>query len=396
MFDLAVYLHDIDPFALHVSGNFGLRWYGLSYLAGFAVGFLFTWRITTTGISSLKTAEGLDFVINVAIGVVAGGRLGYVVFYKPQLLVEFYDSPPFWGVFQLGGGGMSSHGGMIGVAFVVWLYARRRRAKINNKNNVANHPKCRNCRTDLHGRSYMGQCAKCQLPVKDSCPNHNWLHLFDFAALTGPIGFFFGRIANFINAELVGRPCADDFAWAVKYPQDMRSWSFDKLMELRSVIDQVGYTAAEWTNAIVESKMQLIDTGVSKLILAIQAGGEKASVIGEAIKPMLIARHPSQLYAAFFEGFAVFVVLAIVWMRPRKPGMITGLYGVCYGIGRIINEQWRTPDAHIASQEFDTFGITRGQWLSVVLVMVGIAIMVYSAKKEGPRMGGWLKVKDAE
>src|SRR5512145_1796521 len=115
MLTLAAWLHNIDPFAVQFPEGFilpGIRWYGLAYLTAFAAGYFFARRIAKVGISTLRTSEVMDFVISVAIAVVVGGRLGYVFFYKPALLVTFVDHFPWWGVLQLDQGGMASHGGM--------------------------------------------------------------------------------------------------------------------------------------------------------------------------------------------------------------------------------------------------------------------------------------------
>lgn len=369
MLNLAVWLHNIDPFAIQFPQGFildGIRWYGLAYLATFAIGFLFTRRVTLMGRTTLKPAEVMDFVITVAIGVIVGGRVGYVLFYKPHLLIEFTSSIPFWGLLQLNKGGMSSHGGMIGVGVAVWFYAWRSRSR-----------------------------ATTQPPFA----GHNWLHLFDFASFAATVGFFFGRIANFVNAELVGRPCAETFPLAVKFPQELHDLSYDFLkggdaqpmLALTGAVENIGITAPQWTEAVATRNIDFIDRAIAQLITAIQEGGSRGSLIGDLVSPLLSAHHPSQLYAAATEGLIVFIVLAIVWRKAQKPGVITGLFGALYGVMRIINEFFRTPDAHIANQEFATVGLTRGQLLSVVLVIASIALTIWCAKRQVVRQGGWGK-----
>lgn len=370
MTTLAVWLHNIDPFAIQFPQGFlldGIRWYGLAYLATFAFGFLFTRRVTLMGRTTLKPAEVMDFVITVAIGVIVGGRIGYVLFYKPNLLIEFSGAFPFWGMLQLNKGGMSSHGGMIGVGVAVWFYAWRSRRK-----------------------------STPQIPVE----SHDWLHLFDFASFAATIGFFFGRIANFINAELVGRACAEDFPLAVKFPQELHDLSYEfafkggdakPMLALTDAVENLGVSAQQWTEAIATKNIDFIDRTIHQLVTAIQDGGSRGSLIGDLVTPLLTAHHPSQLYAAFTEGVIVFTALAILWRKPQKAGVVTGLFGALYGVMRIINEFFRTPDAHIANQEFAVTGLTRGQLLSIVLVIASILLTIWCAKRNVPRQGGWAK-----
>ena len=347
---LAAWLHDIDPFAIQISGNFGLRWYGLAYLAAFVCGYLFARRIVAVGRTTLAKAEVMDFVITVAIGVVAGGRLGYVFFYQPSLLWHFTDELPFWGMLMLNKGGMASHGGMIGVAAAVWLYARRNRA------------------------------AK-----------HSFLHLFDLTAISATTGFFFGRLANFINAELIGRECKPDLPWAVKFPQELYSQSDESLATLAPVMQKVGIDAGTWSSYFSDGDRASIDKGLHRLIDAIQDGGALGRSIGDVVAPLLTPHHPSQLYAALTEGLIVFVVLTLIWLKPRKPGVIAGWFGALYGVMRIFNEFFRTPDEHIRNLEFAATGITRGQWLSAGLTLVGVAMVWWSSRRDAAAMGGLRK-----
>src|SRR5690606_13364210 len=122
-----------------------------------ALGYLIIRRVTRAGISSLDPVEVWDLVLTAAIGIVLGGRIGYVLLYQPSLLTSFSDSLPWWDALAINKGGMASHGGMIGLIVATWLYARRHR--------------------------------------------HRWRHVIDLTAFGAPIGLFFGRMANFINGE---------------------------------------------------------------------------------------------------------------------------------------------------------------------------------------------------
>ncbi len=156
-----------DPIAVQI-GPLAVRWYGLMYLIAFgllwAVG---RWRIAKNP-GAVWTAKDLDDALFYGIlGTILGGRLGYVLFYK----FGDYMSEP-WRIFFVWEGGMSFHGGMLGVIFAMWLFARSRR--------------------------------------------HDWLRVTDFIAPLVPLGLAAGRLGNFINAELWGRPT--DVPWAMVFP----------------------------------------------------------------------------------------------------------------------------------------------------------------------------------
>ncbi|MYZ48855.1 prolipoprotein diacylglyceryl transferase [Propylenella binzhouense] len=163
---------DIDPIAFQI-GPVAVRWYGLAYLAGILLGWAYAKRLARTQRiwgdrpAPITPADIDDLLIWVTLGVVLGGRLGYAIFYQPG---HFLDDP--LGFFRLWQGGMSFHGGMLGTTLALVLFALRRR-----------------------------------IPV---------LSLLDVAAAATPFGLFFGRIANFINGELWGRP--SDVPWAMVFP----------------------------------------------------------------------------------------------------------------------------------------------------------------------------------
>ncbi|MBL0922463.1 MAG: prolipoprotein diacylglyceryl transferase [Phycisphaerales bacterium] len=104
--------------------------------------------------------------------------------------------------------------------------------------------------------------------------------------------------------------------------------------------------------------------------------------------PLLSARHHSQNYQALGEGVVVGAALWIVWARPRKPGVVTGCFFLVYGVGRIVTEFWRLPDAHLRVQR--PGGLSYGQWLSVAMLLVGAAILWRAMKSAQQPVGGWL------
>ena len=314
---LAAWLHTLDPYLVVLPGGFPIRWYGLSYLAGFLLAFLLIRRVARVGISTLAPARASDFVIALAIGAVVGGRLGYVLFYRRDLITRLTDELPYWGVLDMGQGGMSSHGGIIGATLACLIFARRHR-----------------------------------LPL---------FHAFDLMAFGAPLGLLCGRIANFINGELIGRRAAADFPLAVQFPQEV----YDDPALVRDL-------TIEYGRELPRNWLELL-----------QGGNETLQAAAAAVLP---TRHPSQLYAGLTEGVTVFLVLALLWVAPRRAGTIAGAFGITYALMRLVNEHFRLPDSHLG---FQALGLTRGQWLSVPLLAVGVAILVWAHVKRHPVMGSW-------
>lgn len=162
------WVDNLDPWATHFSGDFGIRWYGLAYLAGFLVAAWMLARSARKGKLPIKEGEVSTFILHAVMGVMIGGRLGYCLFYDARDVIhhplEF---------FALWHGGMASHGGIGGLMIALWVFAHRRGMSV--------------------------------------------LPLLNVAAATGPLGIAFVRIANFINGELRGRPT--DVPWAVIFPR---------------------------------------------------------------------------------------------------------------------------------------------------------------------------------
>ena len=163
----AYWEHNLDPFVYQFSENWGIRWYGLAYVAGFLVGMWLLHIYYKKGKSPFNPNQQSDIFFAIVLGVIVGGRLGYFIFYAPSVLLQ----DPL-ALFKLNQGGMASHGGILGVAIAAWFIARRSRV--------------------------------------------SFLTVGDLLATLAPPGLLFGRIANFINGELWGRPT--DVPWAVIFP----------------------------------------------------------------------------------------------------------------------------------------------------------------------------------
>jgi len=116
-----------------------------------------------------------------------------------------------------------------------------------------------------------------------------------------------------------------------------------------------------------------------------QAVAHNETVI-TALQSILPSRYPSQLIQAVCEGLLVFILLNLIWLKPRKPGVLTAWFGIFYAIARIFGEQFRMPDSQLG---FQALGLTRGQWLSVAMFLVGVAFLFYSSKRDASKIKGW-------
>lgn len=283
---------EISPeiFTIHIFGTaLSLRWYALAYLVGLLVGW---WIIAalmrrphlwggTAPMAPGKAEELLTWVIG---GVIVGGRLGFVLFYEPAT----YLANPGQ-IIRIDQGGMSFHGGFLGVVIASWIFCRR--------NGIAT------------------------------------LRLADALAVATPVGLGLGRVANFINAELWGRPT--DLPWGVVFPGQ----------------------AAQFCPGV---------TG-------------------------LCARHPSQLYEAALEGvLLLLVLLAIVRAGGlRRPGLALGVFVAGYGLSRFVVEFFRQADARFITPDNPlghviggpVWGVTMGQLLSLPMVLVGLAFVALALRR---------------
>ena len=281
-----------ELFSIEIGGfAFALRWYALAYLAGLVLAWWMAvqwvkrvalWPNDTPPMTAAQVEEIMTWMV---IGVVIGGRLGFVLFYQPAYYLQ--NPAEILMVWQ---GGMAFHGGFLGVVIAAWAFAWRN-----------------------------------GLPVAS---------VADLVAIVVPPGLFFGRIANFINAELWGRPT--DAPWGVIFP------------------------------------------------------GEYAQACATLAEPC--ARHPSQLYEAILEGLLLLAVL--VWLAARRsafkhPWRITGWFMAGYGAARTFVETFRQTDAQFITADnpaghvirMGEFGLTQGQLLSVPMLLIGLGLIAYSYRK---------------
>lgn len=354
---MLAWLHDLNPFLIRFTETLGVRWYGLAYVTGFALAWLVLGRMSRRGLTTMSTQKIADAMMIMVVSVVVGGRLGYVLFYKPHLLWSFESDAPWWGVLRLNQGGMASHGGIVGVILGCLFISRGRAAEGGQR----------------HGR----------VP---------FLHVTDVMALVAPIGLGLGRIANFINGELLGKvvalPGQPAPWWAVKFPQELLT-DHDAGSLMEPAAREARAAALDRIVAQVTQPGESSARGIHTMIEKIQHGSRD---LAAQLEPLISARHPSQLYQAFTDGVMLLGVVWIVAMRPRSPGVISAWWLIAYGLMRITTEFVRLPDADLSVPTL--LGFSRGQWYSVLVALLGVAVLFTVYKRDQAKTGGW-RVKRA-
>lgn len=332
------YLHRLDPIIVDLFGVFPIRWYGTAYLIGFIIGWLLLRWMASTRRLLLTTRQIDDYMFLAVVGVMVGGRLGYALGYDPALLYTFTKDFPFWNLLALNKGGMSSHGGVLGVILMSLWFAWSR--KLSS------------------------------------------LHVLDAAAFACTPGLGLGRVANFINAELWGKALpasmqTDPPWWSVKYPDELLLEGFNPEARLgevfREIMRIIQVQGVDRSKALFFMRDQLVQ------------GNETLTTL---IQPHLTAYYPSQLIQALTDGPILFCLLALIWLRPRTPGIVGGWFMLAYGVMRLITEQWfRQPDEGVAI----FLGLQRGQLLSIPMIITGIVAFFIAARSNSPKVGGLLK-----
>jgi phosphatidylglycerol---prolipoprotein diacylglyceryl transferase len=309
---LAYYVHDLSPFLLRFGGNFGLRWYGLAYVAAFVFGILIVRRLSRFGYCDIPPEKVSDFIIGGALfGVLLGGRLGYMLFYD---LENFLQNPLIF--FRVMDGGMSAHGGILGLTLYTLWYARKHHV--------------------------------------------SWRNIGDNLVVAAPVGLCLGRLANFINGELYGR--VSNVPWAVQFPKELYEAPQEKAQQ---VLTEASAIDPYWTS-------------IEAVIENVRHSPQLREVLAGALSP----RHPSQLYEAALEGIVLFAILWILRTRlSLRNGVLTGVFFVGYAILRMIAELFREPDAPL------TGPFTRGQFLSLFLVAIGVGFFISAAVRPGFPIG---------
>lgn len=255
-------------------GFFTLRYYSLAYLAGIVLGYWHLTRMIKAPGAPMAQRHADDLFFYCTIGIILGGRLGYATFYTggdtgiPSLWLHPAELLSLWH------GGMSFHGGLIGVVLALAWVAWR--------------------------------------------GGLNFIRVADYVSVCVPFGMLFGRLANFVNGELWGRVAAPSLPWAMIFPD----------------------------------------------------GGP-------------LPRHPSQLYEALLEGLALIVVMLPLFWKTRaryRTGLLVGVFTTGIALARFCVEFFREPDAQLHEFAMRT-GLSMGQWLTVPLMALGLAMVAYALSK---------------
>lgn len=299
---LAYYVHNLDPFIFRITGNVGPRWYGMAYVLAFVFAYLLLRVLSRRGYLDLPVSALGDFVTWVAFfGVMIGGRIGYVLFYKPEMLRDPLSILRVWE------GGMSSHGGIIGVVLFTLIYSRRHK-----------------------------------LP---------WTNPGDNLCVVAPIGLFLGRMANFINGELYGR--ITSVSWAVQFPKEL-------LDAANGDQGARALAAAQQVDPSIRSIESIIDM--------VRTNPQLADALRPILSPRHPSQIYEGLLEGVIL-FAILWFVRTRFRTPN--GFITGLFLICYSVLRIIVENFREPDAPLVGmftrgQFFSFFTIAIGIGFIVV------------------------------
>jgi phosphatidylglycerol:prolipoprotein diacylglycerol transferase len=282
------YTVSIDPVAFSL-GPVQVHWYGLMYLLGFlAVWVLGEYR-RRRGRLPVSHEALSDLVFYGMMGVVIGGRVGYMLFYTA---IDWIWTDPL-AIFRIWDGGMSFHGGLLGVLAAGLWWSRR------------------------HGLKFFDTV--------------------DFVAPLVPIGLGLGRLGNFINGELWGKPTSS--AIGMIFPHS-------HAVDLQYVEGLAG-----------PDRLPLLQQ-------LQQFGG--------------LPRHPSQLYEFALEGVAMFVVLWLFSLKPRPRYAVSGMFALLYGCFRFAVEFVRLPDQQLGYLAFGW--LTMGQILSIPLILIGLVLLAMSRR----------------
>ncbi len=239
MLPLLIAFPTFDPVAIAI-GPIVIRWYALAYIGGIVLGWIYARALVKSeklwgGPAAITLAQLDDFILWVTVGIIVGGRTGYVLFYNLPFFIEHPAE-----ILELWKGGMSFHGGFMGCVIAVMWFARKNGISI--------------------------------------------LSLGDITTAVGPIGVFLGRIANFINSELWGRPADPDLPWAMIFPNG---------------------------GPLPRHPSQLYEAGLEGILL--------------------------------FTVLAVMIRLGAL----KRPGLILGSFIALYGLARIAGEHFREPDPQL-------------------------------------------------
>lgn len=331
-----------DPVLLDLPGPVDIRWYGLMYIVGFVVAGWILKRLSRDRLLPLAEEQTPDFLIWLLFGVILGGRFGYALFYDQGLAHPLR-------IFEIWKGGMSFHGGLIGVCVAFVAFSIKHRQPL--------------------------------------------LRLGDAAALCVTPGILFVRIANFINGELYGRVTDADAPFAMRFPTDPEAL---RLMGLTGITDT---RSKELALQVAAGHREFAD--VADRLTPVDSFGRQ--VDWNAIAPRLDwagvqesvpYRYPSQLFEGIAEGLLLGLLMFVLYraLKPRHlgPGGYGGVFLLGYGLARFFLEYVRQPDSQFTSADDPVgtvfMGLTMGQTLSSIMIITGVMFLVrgIAGRSEAP------------
>lgn len=333
-----------DPVLFDIPGlPIDIRWYGMMYVVGFVVGQLILVRLARAGFLPVKPEVAPDIIFYCVFGVMLGGRTGYALFYDHSLLNPLT-------FLQVWKGGLAFHGGLMGVAVALAVFARRHRV--------------------------------------------SWGRLADACALGVTPGIFAVRIANFINGELFGRKTPPTTPFAMQFPTDepaMRALGIGDgwTMRDRELCIQVAF--GKRTFAEVQPYLSEVDEFGRRIDWAKVAPNLDWARVSSAVdrhgELLVPYRHPSQVYEGVGEGLLLGIALFVIYRATRHRPLAPGKYGAIFLLGyasiRGSLELVRQPDPQFPDGTV-LFGMTMGQTLSVGLVLFALAILAWPRGRGGP------------
>lgn len=280
-------VHDFSPFVWRLNEDIGIHWYGLLILFALGLCSMCMRWLSHRQRMEFSNIQIIDFLLISTVSVLFGARIGFCLFYDPELFLRFRPSAPFWAVLALSEGGLSMHGALIGFVLSTVLFARRR--------------------------------------------GLNRLYLFDVGGFCAPLVIFFIRIGSFLSGEAFGRPAGESFLLAMKFPREIFIWSKEdpgQLASLALVVQKFGIEPQQWQLWLSQAAgdgavREKINDVLGHLVLAVDEGD---AAIRGALESLLTPRHPAQLYAGALDGILLFVMMLLVWRGPKMAGQVGAFF----------------------------------------------------------------------
>lgn len=337
-----MFVHQISPYVFKISDSLAIQWYGLSFFLSFICSFLLLHWMLSRQKNQFPKANVGQFLIFSMISTLFFSRLGYCLFYSPDLFLKFQSEAPFWAPFAVNEGGLSFFGGLIGLIVCSTIYAVH--FKISR------------------------------------------LYLYDLVALCIPVSLFWNRLASFMTGEMIGKISPPQFPLSVKFPQEILYWphrSPEKIQDIAKLIDPSHFTSEQNITAASSDMTEIHLQSLYHLLDKIRSGNWE---LLNQLTPYLSERYPTQIFSALLEGFLLFFILFVAWYRPRKSGVISSLFLILFSAFYFSLEFFRELDL---SDELLLGQLTMGQILSMFTFFIGLLSLFIWGRRETLPIPGW-------